>query len=189
MQANQKSNKTQLQILEASQQTSQKQYEIAESGKEDSTQMRSIALLTMFFLPGTFIAILFTIPLFNWDPDPAKGETVYNHRFWIYWVAAVCLTVGVLGLWAVFTFKKKLKSLWMKMKDLRNTMRGVWTMIKGSRNELKVYSGNKDPRSERILRFWKRGKGSKGRGKGDPGVMEAQGSGDNSDNGRQEELI
>ena len=189
MQANQKSNKTQLQILEASQQTSQKQYEIAESGKEDSTQMRSIALLTMLFLPGTFIAILFTIPLFNWNPDPAKGETVYNHRFWIYWVAAVCLTVGVLGLWAVFTFKKKLKSLWTTMKDLRNTMRGVWTMVKGSWNGLKVYDGNKNPRLKKKGRFWERGKGSMGRGKEDPGMMEAQGSGDNSDNGRQEELI
>jgi hypothetical protein len=53
--------------------------------------MKSIALLTMVVLPGTFISTLFAIPLFNWDAE--SWRDVPKPRFWFYWVLTVPLTI------------------------------------------------------------------------------------------------
>jgi Mg2+ and Co2+ transporter CorA len=41
---------------------------IAEDSKMDNTSMRTIALLTMIFLPGTFVATLFSMTIIDWAP-------------------------------------------------------------------------------------------------------------------------
>jgi Mg2+ and Co2+ transporter CorA len=55
--------------------------------------MKTLAYVTMIFLPGTFVASFFAMPLLNWDAERA-GE-VPNPRFWIYWVVTVPLTLVV----------------------------------------------------------------------------------------------
>ncbi|KAK8134610.1 hypothetical protein PG984_006622 [Apiospora sp. TS-2023a] len=42
---------------------------IAYASKMDSSQMKYISLLGMVFLPGTFLATLFSMTFFNWIPD------------------------------------------------------------------------------------------------------------------------
>ncbi|KAK9780387.1 hypothetical protein SCAR479_02502 [Seiridium cardinale] len=42
---------------------------IAHASKQDSTQMRLISLVGMIFLPGTFLATLFSMSFFRWIPD------------------------------------------------------------------------------------------------------------------------
>jgi hypothetical protein len=59
--------------------------------------MKSIAFLTMFVLPGTFISTLFAMPLFDWGADSWRGVTA--PRFWIYWVVTVPLTGSTLCMW------------------------------------------------------------------------------------------
>lgn len=39
---------------------------IAEDGKRDSVAMKTISLLGVVFLPGTFVATLFSIDMFDW---------------------------------------------------------------------------------------------------------------------------
>jgi hypothetical protein len=42
--------------------------------------MTSVAIMTMLFLPASFFAALFTVPLLQW------GQPVVMHtRFWVYW--------------------------------------------------------------------------------------------------------
>ena len=48
----------------------------------------------MFFLPGTFLAALFSAPLWDWGDGG-----VIKKRFWIYWVITVPATGLVLGCW------------------------------------------------------------------------------------------
>ena len=57
--------------------------------------MKTIAAVTMTFLPGTFIAALFAMPLFRWDAPLSKDGIVSRH-FWIYWAVTVPLTIVVL---------------------------------------------------------------------------------------------
>lgn len=73
---------------------------IAAASKRDSTAMKTISILTMLFLPGTYIAALFAIPVFNWDADP--GTSVVNYRFWYYWATTVPLTALVLLSWLLW---------------------------------------------------------------------------------------
>ncbi|KAK3294337.1 uncharacterized protein B0H64DRAFT_375135 [Chaetomium fimeti] len=53
-------------------QDAQANLKIASDAREDSKQMRSIAFLTMVFLPATFLATVFSTTFFNWKPG--EGE-------------------------------------------------------------------------------------------------------------------
>jgi hypothetical protein len=92
---------------------------IAISSKRDSSAMKTIALLTMVFLPGTAIAVrthknirwlianikqsFFAMPFFDFTVD-VDGHSVVQTRpqFWMYWVITIPLTFSVLGLWVVW---------------------------------------------------------------------------------------
>lgn len=78
-------------------QDAQANLKIATDTHEDSGQMRSIALLTMIFLPATFVASLFSTGFFNWDAD--DGEKVLSPYIWIYPAATVGLTILVFVAW------------------------------------------------------------------------------------------
>lgn len=68
--------------------------EIAFDTKRDSQHMRSIALLTMVFLPGTFLASVFSMSFFDWK----EGASVSSY-IWIYFVIAIFTTLMIIGLW------------------------------------------------------------------------------------------
>lgn len=67
---------------------------VARAAKKDSASMKAIALMTMAFLPGTFVATLFSVPSLRWDL-----ETVIQMKFWVYWVFAIPATIFVFGFW------------------------------------------------------------------------------------------
>ncbi|KAL9111932.1 MAG: hypothetical protein Q9227_003782 [Pyrenula ochraceoflavens] len=77
---------------------------LAVESKRDSSSMKTIAAVTMFFLPGTFVASLFAMNLFDWDA--AHWSEVANGRFWVYWVVTVPLTGIVMGVWLVWYYMK-----------------------------------------------------------------------------------
>jgi hypothetical protein len=61
--------------------------------------MKTIAVMTMAFLPATFFAALFAVPTLDWG-----SEGVIGGRFWVYWAFTVPCTVGVFGLWMVLPY-------------------------------------------------------------------------------------
>jgi hypothetical protein len=98
---------------------------IANASKRDSSAMKVLAVVTMVFLPGTFVAVstifvsppnfegarmasallkslqsFFAIPMFNWDAT--EGEKVVENRFYIYWAVTIPLTIVVLAVWAIW---------------------------------------------------------------------------------------
>jgi O-antigen/teichoic acid export membrane protein len=70
--------------------------------------MKSIAILTMIVLPGTFLSTLFAMPLFNWDAE--AWSEVAKPRFWIYWAITVPLTIMTITTW----------QLWQRWRDRKN---------------------------------------------------------------------
>ncbi|KAL2117338.1 hypothetical protein VTJ04DRAFT_9506 [Mycothermus thermophilus] len=77
---------------------------IAASSLQDSSSMKMLALVAMFFLPGSFIASLFSAPLFYWDDARATDGLGVPTRpqFALFWAVTVPLTVlvfAVYGLW------------------------------------------------------------------------------------------
>ena len=89
-----------LRLTQASLELGELTRQIAEDSKRDSTSMKAIAAVTMCFLPGTFAASLFAMPIFRWD-EPS-GNDVINHRIWVYWAVTIpltALTVSLYWLW------------------------------------------------------------------------------------------
>ncbi|KAI4912318.1 hypothetical protein J4E85_011051 [Alternaria conjuncta] len=68
--------------------------EIALAARKDSYSMKTIAIMTMIFLPPTFFATLFAMPLLKWD-----GPKVIQPSFGIYWAASLPTTAAVLLIW------------------------------------------------------------------------------------------
>ncbi|KAF6823986.1 hypothetical protein CMUS01_10448 [Colletotrichum musicola] len=79
--------------------------DIALSTKKDGSQMKSIALLTMVFLPATFVTSMFSMTFFQWIPDNST-QTVSPY-IWIYFVATVGLTFMTVGSWYLFANTKR----------------------------------------------------------------------------------
>ncbi|KAM7217122.1 hypothetical protein V8F06_007521 [Rhypophila decipiens] len=71
---------------------------LAKSAKKDSSSMKVIAVMTMTFLPATFLAALFAVPSLKWD-----AETVMQDNFWVFWAFALPATALTFGLWFLLT--------------------------------------------------------------------------------------
>ncbi|KAI1747212.1 hypothetical protein F4782DRAFT_522023 [Xylaria castorea] len=79
--------------------------EIAKATSRDSKHMRSIALVTMVFLPGTFFAGVFSMTFFSWSND--GGQPAISGYLWIYIVITTFFTLLTLGLWYYFNIYRR----------------------------------------------------------------------------------
>jgi glutamate-1-semialdehyde 2,1-aminomutase len=75
--------------------------QLAASAGRDSTSMKILAFISALFLPGSFVAGVFSMSMFDWQysGDGGAGAGVVSNRFWIYWVIAVPLTMITLLGW------------------------------------------------------------------------------------------
>lgn len=73
---------------------------IANSTKQDSISMATFTFVTVLFLPGSFIATMFSMGMFDWEAgDSESSSNVLSKRYWIFWVVALPLTLVVLAGW------------------------------------------------------------------------------------------
>jgi Mg2+ and Co2+ transporter CorA len=72
---------------------------IADATKRDSSAMKTIAIMTMAFLPATFLATLFALPVLEWE---YKTDIQLN-GFQLYWVLAILSTTVIFIAWALVT--------------------------------------------------------------------------------------
>ena len=76
---------------------------IAEGARQDSHAMKTIAALTMFFLPATFISSFLGTNLFVLNTSGnGKPELIVSELWWIYLVSAVPLTLFTLLVWWLY---------------------------------------------------------------------------------------
>ncbi|KAH7416743.1 hypothetical protein BKA64DRAFT_655996 [Cadophora sp. MPI-SDFR-AT-0126] len=71
---------------------------IAKAAKADSSAMKTIAVLGMFFLPGAFVAAVFAMPVFDWD---SNGKPFVKPAFKYYWAITAPLTLSVFLSWGL----------------------------------------------------------------------------------------
>ncbi|KAL5332953.1 hypothetical protein BJX70DRAFT_87948 [Aspergillus crustosus] len=86
---------------------------LAATAGRDSTSMKILAFITTIFLPGTYVATVFSMSMFNWEEDFSNTESSQSNsqtvssRFWIYWAVSAPLTALTLGGWALWwSFEK-----------------------------------------------------------------------------------
>ncbi|KAF5685935.1 hypothetical protein FCIRC_3033 [Fusarium circinatum] len=82
-------------LTKANREDSIKMNEIGVAMKLDSEAMIAIAKLTMFYLPLTFVATIFSMGIFNFDFDNGKnGRLILSSQWWMYIIFAIPLTLG-----------------------------------------------------------------------------------------------
>ncbi|KAF4458127.1 hypothetical protein F53441_62 [Fusarium austroafricanum] len=83
------------QLAEANRKDNGRMNELAIASRLDSEAMITIAKLTMFYLPATFVATLFSMGIFNFDFDDGKNGQLYmSSQWWLYIIFAIPLTLG-----------------------------------------------------------------------------------------------
>lgn len=76
--------------------------EIARATKADSVAMKTIAIVTLTFLPATYVSALLGMNLFSYNPDTNGGHINYSPDLWLYFVISILLTAAVLTTWWVW---------------------------------------------------------------------------------------
>lgn len=72
--------------------------QMAEETRQDSAAMKTIATMTLVFLPGTAVASFFSMNgMFNWSP--AAGESIASPYLYVFFAVTVPLTLLVYSLW------------------------------------------------------------------------------------------
>ncbi|KAK8134157.1 hypothetical protein PG984_006169 [Apiospora sp. TS-2023a] len=97
--------------------------EIAAASKRDSASMKTVAVLTMAFLPATFFAALFAIPSLDWKGAAEAEGSVIQSNFWVYWAFTVPATVLVFIVWLVLNNRTWLVEVY---KERVSGKRGTW---------------------------------------------------------------
>ncbi|KAI0892815.1 hypothetical protein F4806DRAFT_224156 [Annulohypoxylon nitens] len=75
--------------------------DIARETKQEGTQMRSIALLTMIYLPFSSVAAIFSMDMFDWSPQ--TGGSVVSKYIWVFAAFAIGLTGITFYAWHLIT--------------------------------------------------------------------------------------
>jgi Mg2+ and Co2+ transporter CorA len=85
--------------------------DLAKAAKEDARSMKTIAIMTMAFLPGTYFAALWAVPSLDWNVPNTVQDS-----FWIYWAFTVPFTGLVFGLWYILSYTDFSHSTWRIIK-------------------------------------------------------------------------
>jgi hypothetical protein len=72
-------------------------HRMTEAALRDNATMKTIAILTMIFLPSTAVASFFSMSMFNWSAE--TGAQLPSKWLWVFFVIAIPLTILVLAGW------------------------------------------------------------------------------------------
>lgn len=75
--------------------------------------MRTIDIMTMAFLPGTFLAALFAMPSLD-----RSGPKVITSNFWVHWAFTIPFTLVVFIAWRVLSLDRPLSDIIAHRKEL-----------------------------------------------------------------------
>ncbi|OAA73871.1 Mg2+ transporter protein, CorA-like/Zinc transport protein ZntB [Cordyceps fumosorosea ARSEF 2679] len=80
------------------------QRRIAHASKRDSTAMKTISLLGTLFLPGTFLASVFSMTFFNFQ---SNADPVISDKLWVYFLLTIPITAAIVGIWIWYDKRKE----------------------------------------------------------------------------------
>ncbi|KAK5412636.1 hypothetical protein LTR06_005606 [Exophiala xenobiotica] len=76
--------------------------EIAWQARRSNSAMRTIAFVTMLYLPGTFVASFFSSGIFHFSASSDPHQTVVSQPFAIFWALTATLTLLTGGTWLAY---------------------------------------------------------------------------------------
>ncbi|KAG8416555.1 hypothetical protein J3459_007517 [Metarhizium acridum] len=79
------------------------QRRIAHASKRDSTAMKTISLMGTLFLPGTYLASVFSMTFFNFQ-ESAHPVSI---DLWIYFAVTIPITAAIVAIWVWFDRRRE----------------------------------------------------------------------------------
>ncbi|KIW07759.1 uncharacterized protein PV09_01687 [Verruconis gallopava] len=86
-------------IAKQSQRIADESKTIAVETRRDSTSMKTIAGLTMVYLPSTFIATIFSTGFFRFTSDSSSAQLVVNNNIWKFICICLLFTIITVVVW------------------------------------------------------------------------------------------
>lgn len=88
------------------QNSTQVSIDLAKIARRDNATMKALALIGVFYLPGTFISGIFGSNFFNYNPSNGANtgsatDWKMSDKFWIYWAITIPVTMFTVLLWAM----------------------------------------------------------------------------------------
>ncbi|KAL4872656.1 hypothetical protein BDV12DRAFT_182993 [Aspergillus spectabilis] len=80
--------------------------QLTDASVEDNTNVFVVTMVTMVYLPSSFVATFLGMNLFDFDSPEHKDFTT-SKKFWVFFVAAVPLTCLTLGFWYFLTKRRR----------------------------------------------------------------------------------
>ena len=93
-------NEIQLAFNTVAQYDSEISIDIGRAAQSDSAAMKTIAFLTLIFLPPTFISSLFSMSFFNFDAEHDRWRM--SSQFWIFWAVTIPITILTATSWVLY---------------------------------------------------------------------------------------
>jgi Mg2+ and Co2+ transporter CorA len=95
------SNELNLAINMVAQQESAATVRISKAAQSDGAAMKAVAVVTLLFLPSTFVSTIFSMTFFSFSPDSDghSGTWAVSDEIWLYWLFTVPLTILAMGSW------------------------------------------------------------------------------------------
>lgn len=102
----------------------------AEFSYRDAASMKTLAVVTMFFLPGSFVSALFSTELFAWDSVDQRASTIgvpTTPQLTLYWAVTIPLTVLTFLLYFLWLWyqKRERERNFMSKKAMDNAAKGT----------------------------------------------------------------
>ena len=94
-------NELNLAINLVAQQESAATVRTSEAARSDGAAMRAVSVISLVFLPFTFVSTIFSTTFFAFIPSSSSGPASWavSEQFWIYWVVSIPLTMTALSAW------------------------------------------------------------------------------------------
>jgi Ca2+/H+ antiporter len=89
---------------------SQHMAQTAEFSYRDAASMKTLAVVTMFFLPGSFVSALFSTQLFAWDDIDQLSNSIgvpTTPQLTLYWAVTIPLTLVTFVLYFLWLWYQK----------------------------------------------------------------------------------
>ncbi|PIG79176.1 hypothetical protein AARAC_008529, partial [Aspergillus arachidicola] len=86
-----------------SQRNNEASVQMAKSAMVDNTMMKTVAIVSLVYLPGTFVSGIFGMNFFNFDTNES-GTMMWSlpNNFWLYWLVTIPLTLTTMAVWLLW---------------------------------------------------------------------------------------
>ncbi|KAG9525612.1 hypothetical protein KCV07_g991, partial [Aureobasidium melanogenum] len=107
--------------------------QIARATRADSVAMKTIAIVTLTFLPATYVSAILGMNFFSYNPETHGGHITYSPDLWIYFVVSIPLTIAVLTIWWVWQRREEMAENLENSTEKAVKSAGTETSSSGSR--------------------------------------------------------